>query len=228
MIHLIIRNHIARFFGTGFYSGFFPKAPGTAGSVVALLIFLFLPGYRGTTLLLGTGIFFVVGLWAASLIEKDAGHDASIINIDEMVGMWLSLLYLPAGLSGLWFVIAFVLFRFFDIAKPFPVNWSQKLPAGWGVMMESENPAGDRDGAWLSLSAADGSGTNRNGGNVRIEPGQVHADPGRRLHLLHLSRVHVQPPHPGLPQGRIDRDGLTDGESTAYERTGDHRADATQ
>lgn len=129
-------NRIARFLGTGFYSGYFPKAPGTIGSAVALLLYLFFSWFRGSSLLIGAGLFFLIGLWASALIEKEVGHDAPIINIDEIVGMWLTLLFLPPELPLYWLGVAFLLFRFFDIVKPFPVGWSQKLPSGWGVMMD--------------------------------------------------------------------------------------------
>ncbi len=81
-------------------------------------------------------IFFFVGVIAAGEVEKTDGHDASIINVDEIVGMWLALLFLPAGLSFVWTIGSFFFFRGFDIWKPFPINHSQKLPGGWGVMMD--------------------------------------------------------------------------------------------
>ena len=103
---------------------------------MALLIFWLIPELRGTTLLLTLIAVFFIGVWAAFHVEKTDGHDASIINIDEMVGMWLSLVFLPDGISWIWWIVAFFLFRFFDILKPFPVGWSQKLRGGWGVMMD--------------------------------------------------------------------------------------------
>lgn len=103
---------------------------------MALFIFWMVPGLRGTTLLLSLIVVFSIGVWAAFQVEKTDRHDASIINIDEMVGMWLSLVFLPDGISWIWWIVAFFLFRFFDILKPFPVGWSQKLRGGWGVMMD--------------------------------------------------------------------------------------------
>jgi len=129
-------KRFANFIATSFYSGYFPFAPGTVGSVVALFIFWMVPGLRGTILLLSLIVVFFIGVWAAFQVEKTDGHDASIINIDEMVGMWLSLVFLPDGISWIWWIVAFFLFRFFDILKPFPVGWSQKLRGGWGVMID--------------------------------------------------------------------------------------------
>ena len=129
-------NRLSRFIATSFYSGYSPFAPGTVGSGVALVVFWFVPGLRGLRLLLLIfGVFFV-GVWAASRVEEAEGHDASIINVDEMVGMWLALLFLPDGLSWVWWVGAFFVFRCFDVFKPFPVRQSQNLPGGWGVMMD--------------------------------------------------------------------------------------------
>ena len=129
-------KHLSRCIATSFYSGYSPFAPGTVGSVLALLLFGFLPGIRGNALLLLIGIVFMIGVWAATEVEKTDGHDASIINIDEVVGMWISLLYLPSGMSWLWWAGAFFIFRGFDIFKPFPVGLSQNLPRGWGVMID--------------------------------------------------------------------------------------------
>jgi phosphatidylglycerophosphatase A len=128
--------NLSRLIATTFYSGYSPIAPGTAGSAVALGCFLLLPGLREIPLLILIVFLFFVGVWAAYEVEKTDGHDASIINIDEVVGMWLSLLFLPQGMSWMWFVGGFFVFRAFDIVKPFPVGRSQNLPGGWGVMVD--------------------------------------------------------------------------------------------
>ena len=129
-------NRIAQLLGTSLYSGYFPIAPGTVGSVGALLCYLFIPFCNGLPLVFITVIFFFIGVWAATEVEKTAGHDASIINIDEVVGVWISLFFLPEDFKFWGWLAAFFLFRFFDIVKPFPIDQSQKLTAGWGVMMD--------------------------------------------------------------------------------------------
>ncbi|RKY51485.1 MAG: phosphatidylglycerophosphatase A [Candidatus Neomarinimicrobiota bacterium] len=130
-------DRLSYFIATSFYTGYFPIAPGTVGSGLALIIFYVFPELRGLYLFLLTGLVFFIGVWAATEVEKTDGHDASIINIDEVVGMWVSLLFLPAGISGIWWWVgAFFVFRAFDVVKPFPVGWSQKLPGGWGVMVD--------------------------------------------------------------------------------------------
>ena len=112
-------------------------APGTVGSVVAFLPYLFFPGFRGKILLLFILCFFFIGVWAASKTEKATGkHDPSIVNLDEVVGQWIALLFLPEPVRWPVWAGAFLFFRIFDILKPFPAGRSQNLPGGWGVMTD--------------------------------------------------------------------------------------------
>ena len=129
-------NRIHRLIATGLYSGYFPIAPGTVGSFLALVFFCLIPDFRGFILLTGIILLFFIGVWAASQTEKTDGHDASIINVDEIVGMWISVLFISSGVAWYWWIGGFFIFRIFDIIKPFPINSSQKLPGGWGVMID--------------------------------------------------------------------------------------------
>lgn len=104
--------------------------------MLALLIFWICPDLRGTLLAVAIAATFAVGVWVATEVEKTDGHDASIINIDEVAGMWLSLFLLPVSAGFLWHIGGFLLFRIFDIVKPPPANQSQNLPKGWGVMTD--------------------------------------------------------------------------------------------
>lgn len=120
-------------------SGLIPFMPGTMGSIFALGIYMlmpvawFLPAAHGifAAVLLAFCLFSV---WISSLAEKQMGHDAPQIVIDEMCGFMISVLFLPKtlmiGLYGL------ILFRVFDIAKPFPIGRLQKLPRGWGIVAD--------------------------------------------------------------------------------------------
>jgi phosphatidylglycerophosphatase A len=119
---------------TAFGAGYAPLAPGTAGSILCLLIVYFFSPVPFLAYLLVLVLLFFLGVYSSSRVEKDLGHDPSIVVVDEVVGMGISLLFLP---PNFWlFFMAFLLFRVFDILKPPPINLSQKLPGGWGVMMD--------------------------------------------------------------------------------------------
>jgi phosphatidylglycerophosphatase A len=116
------------------FAGYCPIAPGTAGSLVGLVIWWF-----GADLNIWLQLSFIVtlfflGVWAATLAEKDWGHDAGKIVIDEVLGMWVTLWLVPK--SFVLYAIGFMLFRAFDIIKPLGARQSQKLPGGWGVMVD--------------------------------------------------------------------------------------------
>lgn len=81
-----------------------------------------------------TSIIILLGIWSAGEVEKIWGKDNQRVVIDEVAGMCVGLLWIPVQLQYL--VIAFLLFRFFDIAKPFFIKKVEKLPGGWGVMLD--------------------------------------------------------------------------------------------
>lgn len=115
-----------------------PVAPGTAGSLVAMLCapYLFLP-LNGTGRCLVLAGLFVVGSLAASRAEQLLGKkDPGEVVIDEVLGQWLT--YAPFSmLSWPWLLAGFLLFRCFDICKPWPVRQAEHwLPGGWGVMID--------------------------------------------------------------------------------------------
>jgi phosphatidylglycerophosphatase A len=121
-------------FATGLGTGYLPLAPGTAGSLLSLFfIYWFIPIPLWIYLLILCVLFFG-GVYSSTAVEREHGHDPSIVVIDEIVGMAISLLLIPRSI-GL-FIIAFLLFRIFDILKPPPIYVSQKLPAGWGIMID--------------------------------------------------------------------------------------------
>jgi len=133
-------NKFSEYLSTLFGIGYFPKAPGTAGTFFAAIVYFVLPdewfnswqnsGIALIVILAGSliSVFFV------SKAEKILGHDNGKIIIDEFWGYLIAVLFLPKTLIII--IAAFVLFRIFDILKPEPVNVLQKLPAGWGVMAD--------------------------------------------------------------------------------------------
>lgn len=136
----MIKEKISLLISTCLGTGYFPKMPGTAGSVLSLMIYVILPEsfFAG----FWPNIIFLIFIISASLAvvpfinisEKILGHDSGIIVIDEFLAFLLAVLFLPKSLTtGL---LAFVFFRIFDIFKPEPVNKLQSLPGGFGVMAD--------------------------------------------------------------------------------------------
>ena len=126
---------ITKILATGFGLGYVPKMPGTAGSVLGLALVWWLTPlgmatYTGIAVLF---IFFAV--WVSHRAEREfAVKDAPQIVIDEIAGILVTFIAVPV----LWptLVAGFFLFRFFDIVKPTPIKQTQRLPGGWGVVMD--------------------------------------------------------------------------------------------
>ena len=123
-----------RFLATFFYLGKLPIAPGSWGSLGALVLWFFLPiSYLIHSIIIF--ILFVVGVYASKTVAVDLGdHDPSEVVIDEAVGMGISLFMLPHSL--VLYLLAFFLFRFMDIFKPSFIYRIQSLPGGWGIMLD--------------------------------------------------------------------------------------------
>lgn len=132
------------FLATGFGSGFFPFGPGTAGSVVALLIWLVLlhwlsVGVLTVLTLVLVVLFTLVGTWATAKVQPFWGDDPSRVVVDEMVGMWTALLAAPLFIAGQQLVlglVALVLFRFFDIVKPLGIKRLDRRQGAFWVMAD--------------------------------------------------------------------------------------------
>jgi len=126
----------ALFLATGAYVGFSPIAPGTAGSALAILIDR---GLRLTesNLVYGLAVVFfsVTGVLASNVAEKHfAKKDPSHVVVDEIAGMLLTLFLIPVSWMGL--LVGFLLFRLFDIVKPFPCRRAERLAGGLGIMAD--------------------------------------------------------------------------------------------
>ena len=124
------------FIATGCYSGYLPKAPGTWGSLVGLLLFFLLHTLSLEIYLSVIGGIFVIGTFAAGEAEKIMDHqDPGLVVIDEIVGMLITMIAVPA--TPLLMVLGFVLFRIFDIWKPFPVDFvDQRFHGSLGIMLD--------------------------------------------------------------------------------------------
>ena len=131
-------RRLAVLLATGFGVGYIPLAPASWASLATTLCLLpFLP--RLDPRILGTVIVVVIalGIWAAGEAERSLGRDARPIVIDEIAGMLLAVWAVPLGSRPLLMLaLAFVLFRCLDVWKPFPIRQSQRLPGGWGVMVD--------------------------------------------------------------------------------------------
>lgn len=121
---------------TGFYSGYLPKAPGTWGSLVGLLLFFLLHTLSLPLYLAVTAGLFVVGSFVAGEAEKILDNrDPGVVVVDEIVGILITMIAVPV--TPLTMALGFILFRIFDILKPFPVNFfDQKFHGGLGIMLD--------------------------------------------------------------------------------------------
>ena len=124
----------AKLFATFFYSGYLPKAPGTWASLfTAIILYFTWPSEWPTQLLLIT-VVYLFGVLVSGRAEKYYGHDARYIVIDEVAGQMTALFMAPHKLVA--FALGLLLFRFFDIVKPPPIHFLEKLPGGIGVVLD--------------------------------------------------------------------------------------------
>jgi phosphatidylglycerophosphatase A len=131
--------HPAGWIASGFGSGLIPFAPGTAGSAAALLPWLLLRELPMAWVLVAIGLAFLLGIWASNIVIDRLGiSDPGVIVWDEFVGQWITLLPLmlwPAHWS--WIFAGFLIFRVFDVVKPWPCSWAdRRVKGGFGVMLD--------------------------------------------------------------------------------------------
>ena len=124
------------FLAFGLGSGLSPKAPGTVGTVAAIPFYLLMQSLSLPVYLLVLLLATLVGFWLCDKSSKDLGvHDHPGIVWDEFCGFWLTMIAAPAG--WLWILVGFVLFRVFDILKPWPIRWLDKhVHGGFGIMVD--------------------------------------------------------------------------------------------
>jgi phosphatidylglycerophosphatase A len=136
-------------FGLG--SGLAPKAPGTFGTLAAVPLYMALNQLPLAAYALALIVSFGLGIWICDKTAQDLGvHDHGGIVWDEFVGFWITMFVAPP--EWYWVVVGFLLFRFFDIVKPFPISWLDKhVKGGLGIMLD-DAVAGTF--AWLCLQLA--------------------------------------------------------------------------
>lgn len=129
-------TRLAVFLASFGYVGYFPIAPGTAGSAAALALYA-LVRWSASPLVEGVVLVTValVGTWSASIAERQFGvTDSGQIVIDEVLGMLMTLAFVPLTWPGV--IVGFFVFRALDIVKPFPANAAERLHGGLGVMAD--------------------------------------------------------------------------------------------
>lgn len=124
------------FLAFGFGAGLAPLAPGTAGTLVAVPIAVWLKLQSALTLVFLLGLLFLLGVWLCARVSRRLGvADHPGIVWDEMFGYWLTVAFVP--LDWRWMLAGFLLFRAFDIAKPWPISEVDfYVPGGWGIMLD--------------------------------------------------------------------------------------------
>ena len=127
-------KEIKKIIGSGFYSGYAPFAPGTFGSIIAFLIFL-IPGFEKTYIIIPAILLaIVIGIPVGNYFEELYGKDPGIFTLDEFIGTWITFLFVPKN----WIVLlfGFILWRIFDITKPFPAKKAEELKGGVGIILD--------------------------------------------------------------------------------------------
>ena len=127
---------LAVFIASFGYVGFFPIAPGTAGSLAALALFAFIRWLGVPAIELSAiVVVFAIGVWAAHGTESALGRkDPGVVVIDEVLGMLITLALLPLSLIGI--ALGFLLFRVLDVVKPYPAAQLEHLHGGIGIMAD--------------------------------------------------------------------------------------------
>jgi phosphatidylglycerophosphatase A len=128
---------------TGFGIGLSPVAPGTCAALAALPFAWAIRAEWGAAgLAVAASLVFIIGCWAAGQAAVARGvRDPGSVVVDEIAGQWLTLVAAP--LDPIAYALAFVLFRLFDIWKPWPIGWADRhVPGGFGIMLDDVLAAG--------------------------------------------------------------------------------------
>ena len=133
-----LKSFLAKAIGTSLGFGYFPVAPGTFGALFGVLVYYILhftiPLHLNSILMALIVIFLALGTWACTIVLKEWGHDPSKIVMDESVGIWITLLFIPFNHWYIW--IGFGLFRLFDIWKPLGIGSIDNMKSSFSVMFD--------------------------------------------------------------------------------------------
>ncbi len=128
------KNFFWIFISSGALIGFLPPCPGTFGSLGGLIIFWFLKKFSLIYQLLLTLGIIAIGTISSTLVSKfSKDKDPDFVVIDEFAGMWISVVGKNTLIE---YILAFIIFRILDIKKPYPLKMVEKLPHGWGIMID--------------------------------------------------------------------------------------------
>lgn len=132
---VLLKNPL-HFIALGFGSGLAPKAPGTFGTLAAIPLFLLLSMLASHWYLLAVLIVIIVGIYTCDYTSKQLQvHDHPGIVVDEFAGFLITMIAVPV--TWQWVVTGFILFRFFDIVKPWPISWlDRRVQGGLGIMLD--------------------------------------------------------------------------------------------
>jgi len=124
------------FIAFGFGTGAMPWAPGTFGTLVGVCFYLLLSALPSKLYIVCVILLTLVSVWICQKVDKKIGvHDHPGMNLDEVIGFLVTMILVPS--HWLWIILGFILFRFFDIVKPWPIRWlDEKVPGGWGIMLD--------------------------------------------------------------------------------------------
>ncbi|MDN3651659.1 phosphatidylglycerophosphatase A [Thalassotalea ponticola] len=129
-------RHPVHFLALGFGTGLAPKAPGTVGTLAALPFILLLSQLSVNVYVIATVVMAIVGVWICAKASADAKvHDHGAIVWDEVVGYTITMAAIPVSWQSL--LVGFVIFRIFDIVKPWPISViDKKIDGGFGIMLD--------------------------------------------------------------------------------------------
>ena len=130
-----MKNNIAKTIATFFYVGLIPVGPGTFGTLAAIPLFYALSFTPIYIYLAITVAVILISVWASTIAEEIFQKtDPGQVVADEVSGFLVTMILVPATISNIF--LGFLLFRLFDIAKPYPVRKFEKLPGGWGIVID--------------------------------------------------------------------------------------------